>query len=111
MPGTETIDAFDQTWCGELNWLVPPPKHIMSCLRKLASENARGTMIIPKWQSAPFRPFNTDLQNEYKYFVKAALELPKSGDVCKGKRNNGMFGENVLSFSMVALHAITLIQR
>lgn len=106
VPGTEAIDAFDQTWRGELNWLVPPPKHIMSCLRKLASENARGTLIIPKWQSAPFWPFITDLQNEYKYFVKGALELPKSGAVCKGKGNNGMFGENVLSFSMVALHCV-----
>ena len=85
VPGTEAISALNQTWCAELNWLVPPPKHIMSCLKKLALENARGTLIIPNWQSAPFRPFITALQNEYKYFVKGAFEFPKSGTVCKGK--------------------------
>ena len=53
-PGTSSIDAFAQVWKGENNWLVPPPRLITRCIRKVLKEECTCTIIIPQWRSAPF---------------------------------------------------------
>ena len=54
--GSEAVDALAQTWSGELNWWVPPPKLIAKCVNKIVSEKASGTLVIPVWEPAPFWP-------------------------------------------------------
>ena len=35
VPGTEAINSLDQNWSGEMNWMVPPPRFILKCIRKI----------------------------------------------------------------------------
>ena len=54
--GTKGIDAFQQIWKGENNWLVPPVTMISSVSKKIKNEKCNCTLIIPEWKSAPFWP-------------------------------------------------------
>lgn len=54
VPGTEAVDAFKQCWRGERNWIVPPPNRIMESIKKIKYERCCGTIVVPKWKSAPF---------------------------------------------------------
>lgn len=75
-PGTSAIDGFSESWKGQNNWLVPPPRLIVKCLLKLSKEGAEGTLIMPRWQSAPFWPLLfPDGQNSAN-FVLDSLVLP-----------------------------------
>ena len=55
-PGTAAIDAFSISWNEHNSWLVPPPRLISKCLKKLVNDGGRGTLIAPKWLFAPFWP-------------------------------------------------------
>ena len=37
-PGTEGVDAFGQSWANEVNWLVPPPRLILSIVENASRE-------------------------------------------------------------------------
>ena len=101
-PGTSAIDAFSESWKGHNNWLVPPPRHIVKCFHKLRNEGAEGTLIAPKWQSAPFWPlFYPDGQNLAEN-VRADLVLPKCILTVRGRGKNGIFGGKQLKFDMIA---------
>ena len=106
VPGTEAVDCFDQCWSGEINWIVPPPRLIIHCIRKLEADKACCTSVVPKWQFAPFWPFITDLNGHYKSFIKEVDTLPLSSVICKGKGNNWLFADDVLLFSMVAMRCV-----
>lgn len=54
--GTEGIDAFNYTWAGENNWIVPPPSLIAKCILKILQEHVTCTLVIPKWTSVAFWP-------------------------------------------------------
>ena len=54
LPGAEAVNALDQCWEGECNWMVPPPRLIVLCLSKLKHDRACGTLVVPEWFSAPF---------------------------------------------------------
>lgn len=45
VPGTEAVNSLDQNWSGETNWVVPPPRLILKCIRKIECEKANGTII------------------------------------------------------------------
>ena len=53
-PGTEAVEAIEENWANNINWLVPPPRLISKALTKLKVDKARGTLIVPEWRSAPF---------------------------------------------------------
>ena len=55
-PNSENIDALTETWSGENNWLVPPISLIAKTIMHLRASKAMGTLIIPRWLSAPFWP-------------------------------------------------------
>ncbi|MEW8548152.1 MAG: reverse transcriptase domain-containing protein [Candidatus Thiodiazotropha sp.] len=101
-PGTSAIDAFSESWQGHNNWLVPPPRLIVRCLHKLRNEGAEGTLIVPKWQSAPFWPLlYPDGQNLAKN-VSKSLVLPGSILTVRGRGKNGIFCGKPLKFDMIA---------
>ena len=54
--GTQSADAFSASWRYENNWLVPPIKLVLKVLNKLQKEHANGTLVVPKWKSAPYWP-------------------------------------------------------
>ncbi|KAK3108944.1 hypothetical protein FSP39_019460 [Pinctada imbricata] len=62
-PGTEQVDAFKCSWEGENNWLVPPPRFVCATVAKLKQEHAKGTLVVPRWTSAPFWPILLNYEN------------------------------------------------
>ena len=89
-------------WHGEHNWLVPPPRLVVSCIRKLKADRCNGTLIVPEWFSAPFWPFLAE-SGKFREFVEEVYVMPSNGSVCHGKGNNGLFAREPFSFRMLAL--------
>ena len=103
VPGTHGINGLDQQWRNEMNWLVPPPRLILKCIKKLESEKANGTLVIPVWISAPYWPELLDKNGSYKAFIKEVIPLPSRNVIVNGRGNNGIFGREQLSFKMAVL--------
>jgi hypothetical protein len=55
-PGTLGVDAFNSNWSSEVNWLVPPVSLASRAINHLVECKALGTLVVPKWPSAPFWP-------------------------------------------------------
>ena len=106
VPGTDGVDAFCQDWATDINWLVPPPRLVVQCIRKLEADRAKGSLIVPKWPSAAFWPCIVNADGSYKSFITDYKILPRKGTVCPGKGNNGVFGKDPLPFNMLALRVI-----
>ena len=53
-PSFEAVDAFTQNWSGENNFLVPPIYSVVRAIKHLVYSKAIGTLIIPRWVSAPY---------------------------------------------------------
>ena len=64
------MNAFDQCWEGECNWMVPPPRLIVLCLSKLKHDRACGTLVVPEWFSAPFCVQLVDTNGVFQHFVR-----------------------------------------
>lgn len=101
--GCEGVDAMAQTWSGELNWWVPPPKLLCHCLNKIVSEKACGTLIVPMWQSAPFWPLICNDHGIFRDFIKDHKILPQENVISAGQGNNGFFASEPLKFKLIAL--------
>ena len=102
-PGTSGIDAFAHTWVGENNWLVPPPRLISHCVRKVLNEECKCTIIVPQWRSAPFWPlFFPDGEKKATYVTDVFFFQP--GILTKrGRGRNGIFDGRPLTFGLVAI--------
>ena len=102
-PGTEGVDAFDQCWSGECNWIVPPPRDLLKVFAKLERDEAKGTVILPLWKSAPFWPVLQPYQGNFAQFVKDVKVLPQYNVIQRGNGNNGIFGRNPLTCKLMAV--------
>ena len=74
-PSTNGIDAFQQEWRGENNWLVPPIPLITKTLLYAKEEKCHGTLVVPKWIGSSFWPLikgNKELG--FEDFVKDYVE-------------------------------------
>ncbi|MEW8548285.1 MAG: reverse transcriptase domain-containing protein, partial [Candidatus Thiodiazotropha sp.] len=103
VPEAEAVNAFDQDWSNDCNWMVPPPRLISLCFEKIENDQAAGTLIIPEWKSAPFW---TKLIRDDCTFVPYITDfefLPLKNTISKGKGNNGIFGKESVQFRMIAL--------
>lgn len=54
--GTSGVDAFCQDWHFDNNYICPPVCLISQVIKRLASDGATATLIIPKWPSSYFWP-------------------------------------------------------
>ena len=73
---SEAVDAFTCDWGGEDNWLFPPVYLIPRVIRHAQATCAtKGTLIVPRWTSAPFWsilfPNGIDQEN----FISSCLAL------------------------------------
>lgn len=102
VPGTEAVHCFSENWFGKVNWLVPPPRLIAACIRKMRSDRSAGTLVIPEWKSASYWPLVLQIE---RYIIDMFV-LPVVGAVKSGKGNNGMFSKEPFSFRMLALQYI-----
>ena len=101
--GTSVIDAFAQMWNYDVNWLVPPPCLIAKCIDKMHDDKAVGTLIAPKWKSAPFWPCLINMDGSVRHFIKEIKVLREKGVVQTGWGNNGCFASAQLPFDLLAL--------
>ena len=104
VPGTDAVDAMTQFWGRDINWLVPPPRLIAKCLKKMFLEKAQGTLIIPSWKSGPFWPCLLDKDGSFKSCIMHVKNLGRTNVIARGKGNNGIFAKDPLSFDMLALN-------
>ena len=89
------MNAFSQSWQGENNWMVPPPKRINKVINKMKSVRALGIIVVPVWKSAPYWPFLHG-----KRYVKDQMLLTENS-VVPDKGQNGIFAKS-LNFRMMA---------
>lgn len=99
--GTEAVNSLTVDWAGELNWLVPPPKLIISVIKKMLHDKARGLLVVPVWKSAPFWPLLYS-NKAFASFVSGVHFFSKEHNILPGKGFNGVFTENKYSFHMMA---------
>ncbi|XP_071156962.1 uncharacterized protein [Mytilus edulis] len=98
---TEAIDAFSQNWFGENNWLVPPPNVVCKVIRKLCSDEANCTLVVPLWYSSPYWLMLHDIFGNLKHFIKEKHQIMSISPVVPGRGNNGVFGK-YMKFSLIA---------
>ena len=56
VPGCEAVDTFTTNWRNELNWWMPPLYLVCRTIAHASQCQAKGTLIIPAWKSAPYWP-------------------------------------------------------
>ena len=54
--GCEAVDTFTINWENEVNWWLPPLYLVCCTIQHAAKCKAKGTLIVPAWNSAPFWP-------------------------------------------------------
>ena len=102
-PGTSGVDAFAQIWKGENNWLVPPPRLIVQCIRKVLKEKCTCTIIVPQWRSAPYWPVLFPDGNSKADFINDVYVFPPGILTRQGRGRNGIFDGRPLTFGLVAV--------
>ena len=55
-PVSEAVDTFTVNWDAENNWWCPPVCLIPKVIAHAQACGASGTLIVPKWKTAPFWP-------------------------------------------------------
>jgi hypothetical protein len=76
-PGTEAVDCFTQNWSNCNNWACPPPTLILAVLKHMEIWNAKGVVIVPEWNSAPFWPNICPYPLQFVSFVTGVYYLPQ----------------------------------
>ena len=76
-PGAEAIDAFTCDWGHDTNWWCPPLFLVPRLLKHARVTRAKGTLVIPRWISAPFWPLIFPDGVHPAEFVKEVRELPR----------------------------------
>ena len=102
--GTSGVDAFEQVWSSDVNWLVPPPALIPEVVRKIEKEKCKCTLVVPEWTSAPFWPMLIENQGNFRYYVKSYARIKNVNCICRGHGNNGIFGKQGVFFNMLFVH-------
>lgn len=98
-PSSEAVDAFTQNWSGENNFLVPPIYSVVRAIKHLVYSKAIGTLIIPRWVSAPYWPFIFKKHMQYQNYVTDVLEFAECDRIyVKGSSPYCIFGtEKIVS--------------
>ena len=92
-PGTEGVDAFTCDWQGENNWWCPPVYLVPRVLCHAQETEACGTLLVPKWPSAPFWPMLFNKEGKSRLLgLQATEEIDKSQVViCPGRSGCMLF--------------------
>ena len=101
-PGSEDIDCF-VNWQGENNYVCPPISLIPRVVLHMKNCRAVGTLIVPLWLSAPFWPMLIADGINFKDFVISFMDIPSSKEFFTPGFCNSIFGNQDLSFRVLAL--------
>ena len=72
-PGTSHVNSFTADWSHDNNWLCPPVSLVGSTLRQLGLCKARGTLLVPYWESSYFWPLLRPTGKHFAPFVRNYL--------------------------------------
>ena len=91
-PGTEAVDAFTCDWSGQINWMCLPPYLTLRTVRHALNTAACGTLIVPRWPSAPFWPVLFPSRGSVAPYIVDVKVLSKSEVVIiPGKSGSSLF--------------------
>ena len=95
-PGSEGVDAFTCDWRGENNWWCPPVYLVPRVLRHAQITGACGTLLVPKWPSAPFWPmlFNNEGRGRLPGLLDTESIDKSQVVICPGRSGNNLFKGN-----------------
>ena len=103
-PGSEAVDTFTVNWHMENNWLCPPIALIPRALRHAKICRAKGTLIVPMWQSAAFWPLLCPDGKNFGEFVENWCDLPLQDSLfLPGKYGETLFKTKVPNTRVLAL--------
>ena len=103
-PGSEAVDAFTVNWNGENNWWCPPLGLVPRVIRHAQACAAKGTLVVPCWQSAPFWPLICPAENQFAPFVREYCDLPLMDSLfLPGLSGHVLFGGRVPNTRVLAL--------
>ena len=89
-------------WAEENNFVCPPVCLIPRVLLHMRNCKASGTLIVPLWHSTPFWPMICADGVNFSDFIINWMDIPSSKEAFSPGRCNIIFGNEVLSFRMLA---------
>ena len=107
-PGSEAVDAFTCNWSGEVNWMCPPPYLIPRTIKHALNTMACGTLIVPKWPSAPFWPMLYPAADQMAPFVTDVKVLQKDELVLIPGRSGSNLFNGAPNTDMLAIKIVPL---
>ena len=84
------MDAFTCNWGGENNWWCPPIHLIPRLLGHAKETQAKGTLIVPQWPSAPFWPMLFASKVRQNVLATEVIEKEKV-EICCGRSGDQLF--------------------
>ena len=103
-PGSLGMNSFNSDWSHDVNWLVPPVTLASRAINHLVKCKAKGTLIVPKWTSPPFWPFNFKDGLEYKQYVTDVLEFTETERILEAGMNvNSIFARGNFKGKLLAI--------
>lgn len=102
-PGSEFVDALSVDWGTENNWIVPPPTLIPQTIQHIKACKAKGTLVVPKWPSAPFWPLLFP-EGQPAEIIQDSLTFPNGARyIVPGTVAKSLFHPNSFHSSLMAL--------
>lgn len=103
-PNSEAVDAFTQDWAKDNNLLVPPIYLVVKVIKHLIFCKAKGTLIVPRWVSAPYWTLIFHKNLQYPFYVKEVLEFTESERIyVKGSNPKCVFGSESFLSTVLAV--------
>ncbi len=103
-PGSEAIDTFTVKWSNENNWVVPPISLISRVVVFMKQTRVYGTLICPRWISAPYWPL---LFPDGCNPIRAVVDIQEipcySGVLLPGRGGNEGFVETMQRSAILVL--------
>ena len=94
-PGTASIDAFAYDWSHDINWLVSPVYLIPQVLKYMRNCKAKGTLVVPKWESALFWPCLVDSGGQFHSYISDFVEYVKPKNIfVSGSHKESIFSKS-----------------
>ena len=86
------VDAFTCDWSNECNWLCPPPYLLLRAIKHAIQIGAHGTLIVPRWLSAPFWPMLFPDSCRPAPFIMEVVVIDKSErSLIPGRSSDNLF--------------------
>jgi len=103
-PESEAVDAFTCNWEDEINWLCPAVYVINRVIQHAEKTKAQGTLIVPCWKLAPFRPVLFPDGKTPAKFIQKILELPQKEGLIVPQRCGAVLFKGVPNTKVLALY-------